>query len=322
MSLMAVLLATVLAGSGTNKITKLSTLVLDADTHDPVASVLVRCTIYKDFTAKAVEQIKRTDQNGRAFFDGYTTRRFTRMDVDEVPNGYHKLLLCNCQDWNMIRARLGYEPDELVATQYLSKVGNPIPLMVSYRRDCDPSPRFSKCGNVCRFDLMKADWLPPYGTGEVADIVFRKTPYDVMKHRQEIMVEFPGNGNGVKEIENPIQTTPGLRIAPEDGYKATYKMYSEGNDVSWNSQPVLAFRIRTETDEKGKITGGYYGKIYGGIVMYEYDWPGGADRVKMRYYLNPNSLDRNLEWDCKTNLSPNPGRQSYLYNNPHPYPAP
>ena len=29
------------------------------------------------------------------------------------------------------------------------------------------------------------------------------------------------------------------------------------------------------------------------------------------YYLNPTSLDRNLEWDMKTNLCPNPGPLSY-----------
>ena len=34
--------------------------------------------------------------------------------------------------------------------------------------------------------------------------------------------------------------------------------------------------------------------------------------VSFRYYLNPNPLDRNLEWDMKTNLCPNPGSLGQL----------
>ena len=34
----------------------------------------------------------------------------------------------------------------------------------------------------------------------------------------------------------------------------------------------------------------------------------GLDVVHFLYYLNPNPLDRNLEWDMKTNLCPNPGK--------------
>ena len=50
----------------------------------------------------------------------------------------------------------------------------------------------------------------------------------------------------------------------------------------------------------------YYGKIYGDFIMY-------TDRgpivlgVKFSYYLNPKSLDRNLEWDRVNNLCPTPG---------------
>ena len=34
----------------------------------------------------------------------------------------------------------------------------------------------------------------------------------------------------------------------------------------------------------------------------------GLDVVHFLYYLNPNPLDRNLEWDMKNNLCPNPGK--------------
>ena len=40
----------------------------------------------------------------------------------------------------------------------------------------------------------------------------------------------------------------------------------------------------------------------------------GVISVRFLYYLNPAPLDRNLEWDMKTNLCPNPG----LVNKPRP----
>ena len=36
----------------------------------------------------------------------------------------------------------------------------------------------------------------------------------------------------------------------------------------------------------------------------------GVTRISFMYYLNPTPLDRNLEWDMKNNLCPNPGSLS------------
>ena len=55
----------------------------------------------------------------------------------------------------------------------------------------------------------------------------------------------------------------------------------------------------------------WYGKIYGDMKI----WAGenySVNGVSFRYYLNPNPLDRNLEWDMKTNLCPNPGSLGQL----------
>ena len=50
----------------------------------------------------------------------------------------------------------------------------------------------------------------------------------------------------------------------------------------------------------------YYGKIYGDI-NFEGSFMTGFKRVKFLYYFNPESLDRNLEWDMKNNFCPAPG---------------
>ena len=66
------------------------------------------------------------------------------------------------------------------------------------------------------------------------------------------------------------------------------------------------FRIRSRRNEKGELVEAYYGKIYGDFE-FEGDDKKGLIGVKFLYYLNPTSLDRNLEWDMKNNLCPNPG---------------
>ena len=55
------------------------------------------------------------------------------------------------------------------------------------------------------------------------------------------------------------------------------------------------FRVRTKRDEHGVITNAFYGKIYGPIWY-------GVKYVGCTYYLNPTSLDRNLEFDRTKNL--------------------
>ena len=54
------------------------------------------------------------------------------------------------------------------------------------------------------------------------------------------------------------------------------------------------FRIRTRRNDKGELVEAYYGKIYGDFE-FEGDDKKGLIGVKFLYYLNPKSLDRNLD---------------------------
>ena len=64
---------------------------------------------------------------------------------------------------------------------------------------------------------------------------------------------------------------------------------------------------RFDLYDKGELVEAYYGKIYGDFE-FEGDDKKGLVGVKFLYYLNPKSLDRNLEWDMKTNLCPTAGK--------------
>ena len=71
-----------------------------------------------------------------------------------------------------------WKPDNQVVTVRLQRVEHPIPLFVKrvelrdYERGIGG---FDGTNSVLRFDLMKGDWLPPYGKGEVADMTISST---------------------------------------------------------------------------------------------------------------------------------------------------
>ena len=128
-------------------------------------------------------------------------------------------------------------------------------------------------------------------------------------------VEFVGEGNGVVQVADSPQSDLRYRTAPTDGYVQTYKCAREDglrmeNIRSWGDDKTLCFRIRTKKNEKGEIVEAYYGKIYGDISFdFTDDVEIGSPRFL--YYLNPNSMDTNLEYDGRHNLRPGARRSDY-----------
>ena len=218
-------------------------------------------------------------------------------------------------------------PDDVVITARLDRVINPIPLSVALSRPfrtVEEEDSFAEGGNVASYDLLKNDWLPPFGKGEVADISFSSKrmnlgsePYNYPSgirtnefYRYDVQVRFIGDGNGMKESNPPKEAGIKLRVAPEVGYEPMRVCWAgrvsrtEYKDNS-SEDRCYFFRIRTELDEAGKVKSAIYGKIYGDFKLV--GKKNGIKGVSFLYYLNPNLNDRNLEWDMKNNLCPNPG---------------
>lgn len=234
-------------------------------------------------------------------------------------------------------------PDDIVVTARLDRIMNPVPLFVKkstgkfrekkqwyYFQDADYK-EISKLsatndvpiikGVVMSYDFFKGAYLPPYGDGEKADVsfIFNETCYGwevvrggpgvsaYKRFRMDVSVVFPGMGNGMVEVPHVLNAGINLRTATQDGYgnKMTCwygRFFGErGEKTNCNKSRCYAFRIRTVYDEGGNIKSAYYGKIYGDFDMT------GLDGVRFLYYLNPTPNDRNLEWDMKNNLCPNPG---------------
>ncbi|MDE3276177.1 MAG: hypothetical protein PUJ80_09145, partial [Verrucomicrobiota bacterium] len=231
-----------------------------------------------------------------------------------------------------------WEPYDSIVTVRLQRVEHPIPLFVKrvelrdYERGIGG---FDGTNSVLRFDLMKGDWLPPYGKGEVADMRI-----DTRVDRTETERRFlPQDGQwGVLQfydfvakvelhdgdylLSEDVRASAGIKIRSvvRDGSarsitrtKGKRKQIDGNKDwrCEYFSDSVpnrcYTFRIRTRRNDKGELVEAYYGKIYGDFE-FEGDDKKGLIGVKFLYYLNPKSLDRNLEWDRKTNLCPTAGK--------------
>ena len=307
--------------------------VLDVETGMPVKDALVRGTFesryprwvnateFSDFSTK-------TGVDGRLFFSGETNcgEAGFRIDKSEFHYGAHWI------DVPYEKKRklpfTWWQPDNIVVTVLLQRIERPISLFVKqlfYRGYDSVSSNYFDIGKgKMQFDLIKGSFLSPIGKGEYADICFTRLEREdlgigtnfngrtSLAYRDGMMVEFLGEGNGLVEISSKKTDGIKIRTAPLDGYKADY-LVAKGKDktvnyfTSSNPDRNFAFRIRTKKDKNGKIVSAYYGKIYGDIDFKKFTSKVPVATPSFMYYLNPKPLDRNLEWDMKTNLCPNPG---------------
>ena len=319
-------------------IAKFSVVVLSADDLKPIEGVQVHANFWENNGWKAWTQAphvdidqQTTDNNGFCRLKGKTNCGNVCCFVSVPPKGFYAGDSWGT-DFNKKNIFGVWQPDNLVVTLRLQRVEKPIPLFVKQlfsRASASVSSNYFDIGKgKMQFDLLKGSFLPPIGRGEYADICFTRLEREdlgigtnfngrtSLAYQDGMMVEFLGDGNGLIEI--PSKKTDGIKIrtAPLDGYKADY-LVTKGKDksvkyfTSSNPDRNFAFRIRTKKDADGKIVSAYYGKIYGDIEIKK---PYGVEELvaapSFMYYLNPKPLDRNLEWDMKNNLCPNPGSLS------------
>jgi hypothetical protein len=195
----------------------------------------------------------------------------------------------------------------------LKEVLKPIPMYArkygeSYsERERQSIPEYSK---AIGFDLMKGDWVAPYGKGETSDFIFTldcklggQTSFRTQIFDATLTLGFSNEGDGIQaSCIHPLQGSA-LRLprfAPEAGYATNWVkisfMHEDESSYKTSEDENYFFRVRTRRDNSGKIISALYGKIHGTI---DYSWNRG---IKIVYYLNPTPNDRNLEFDSKRNL--------------------
>lgn len=305
--------------------------VIDAETRSPLTNATVRAG-FQHRTYSWKEGIKsepkfgKTADDGTVDFRGNTNCGEVHCTVKGL-DGYYKprpVTLygdkgkCEGVAVNMIRF---FVPERWIVTNdvriVMRKVGHPVPLKAKSVRRWSADGLYPSGTNTLAYDLMVGDWLPPLGKGTFADVelVHRRIDrgegvlYDGSETRRiwrdEVEMRFPGDGNGlVGYVSDPSETLR-VRTAPESGYRPSHLIWAEKDrNLRYRSSEdrnrSFAFRIRTRRDERGEIKEAFYGKIYGNPSLID---GGGYPLLgfEMTYYLNPVSLDRNLEWDRKTN---------------------
>ena len=303
-------------------------MVVDDETGSPMTNVMVKATFRVDNGWEAFKgpaspnvDVQPTDRAGRCRLSGETNTGGVYCEAIGVPAGYYG----GCGVGYKFGGRtLGlFQTDAHVATIRVQRVIRPIPLgvcciggygMVSCRTNM-----FEKGGGRLSWDMLKADWLPPLGTGSVADIVFDKKPREQLEEfasrngsrlprwKETMLVSFPGAGNGIVEVE-PAPGPLAVRSSPTAGFvneRDVWEMIDERGQRSSSMDVDRKFclRIRSKFDQQGRLTSAHYGKIYGNIGFI----PLYGQRVTMAspsllYYVNFTPLDTNLEWDGKNNL--------------------
>ena len=303
--------------------------VVDEQTRIPMRGVNVTACFtsrYLRWDSKAsvdTDQFAQTDKNGRCRFSGTTNCGDAWVRVMNHAGYYDsEILKIPYTNANRTVCRPVWEPDNMVVTLKLQRVEHPIPLFVKYARRRVMQKDLSANGYRLKYDLRFGDWLPPFGNGRVGDMEFDFSKVDVLRRYGEqvnydavpdnckAQLTFPDSLNGIRWMGARRQTLK-IRTAPESGYESVsevgIKKFRNWGDIEpANPENNFCFRIRTKLDGNGNIVEANFGKIYGDIdVILNVGRENKVGiAVRFRYYLNPTSLDRNLEWDTKNNLNP------------------
>ena len=326
-------------------VAKVAVLVVDDASGKPVEGVQVTGYFTEDigwraWTDSSVpnKDAATADRAGRCKLSGKTNCGKVGCWVETPPTGYY----CPPCGWGHQYSEKNlfgvWQPDNLVATIRLQRVEHPIPLFVKQveLRDFERGiGGFDGTNSVLRFDLVKGEWLPPYGRGEHSDMSIVSTVTltgnekrflpqegiwgDLQFYDLATKVEFGGN-DWVSTCSTKKSDGIRIRVAGDSGAgrsltRKAGKRKKIAKNKDWycerfndyDSNRCYTFRIRSRRDDKGKLVEAYYGKIYGDFE-FEGDDKKGLIGVKFLYYLNPTSLDRNLEWDMKNNLCPTAGK--------------
>lgn len=256
----------------------------------------------------------RTDKDGVAVVRAESERQYLGYGVTGVPGHY---ATNEVRYWFKEVKDGRWEPWNPSVEVVLKPILNPIPMYARVMGQMPALLELPKLGEPIGFDLEKGEWVAPWGKGAKSDFVFslhevvaKKSIQDPFEYRLEIA--FSNEGDGIQAFPIHLELHEGSelrlpRFAPETGYAP--KMVKQIGRPA-KGQPMhpnhddkqnYFFRVRTVLDENGEVKSALYGKIAGDIACDKINSPVGY--LQFTYYLNPTSLDRNMEFDPKRNLA-------------------
>ena len=186
-------------------------------------------------------------------------------------------------------------------TIVLKRIANPVPMITR-----EVSLIMPRLGTPCGFDLVAGDWVAPHGTGVVADchILGKKVVEDYRNWDLGCRLIFT-NRNGVVGFRAPGSASYALKsdlvpppVAPEEGYVAEYAFAHSyhagvGSSASADNNDHLLFRVRSETNDEGRVVSAHSGWVEGALRLDGRN----TDTMWMGfiYHLNPDPTSRSLE---------------------------
>ena len=255
----------------------------------------------------------RTDKDGKAVvkFNGDNSDVYWSVTADGYyPSGSRKeVFLIEVKQIPPLFYTVTMREHEKSGEVILWKKQNPQPMMahgVSYEED---QHLFPEENGRYGFDMMKFDWLPPRGNGEVADFVFVRRIGDEVADGVVGYLEFAEKCGMYTRKQTGSKTFPSTYEAvfvtripfifdhADEGTKAiTYK------DIV-NDDEYGVLRTRVVCDEQGNIVSANYSKVLGPFRV------GSAYRGWVMStpcaVFNPRVNDPNLESDPERSCDPN-----------------
>lgn len=206
-----------------------------------------------------------------------------------------------------------YDPAKWNPTQtiVLKKIDKPIPMYA--RKTQIEIPAVDK---PIGFDLVKGDWVAPYGKGNQSDFIFEAQRRWNNRNDFDLTVKltFLKSGEGLIPVSVPLNQGSELRLsaaAPSEGYapelsKGLSHTPANGwkdNEREGNKEQNYYFRVRTALDEQGNVKSALYGKIHGDFALDPINSK--TTWILFTYYLNSEPNSRNVEFNPKQNLFKN-----------------
>lgn len=195
----------------------------------------------------------------------------------------------------------GWEPRMQEMIILLRKIENPVP-MYSRRAEI----KIPVIGKEVGFDLIKYDWVTPYGSGQHTDFIFylEKRFSSKKDYEGKLLIKFKNNNDGIVKISENLSNGSQFKLpryAAEEFMPTLDMQTSQNQQGKWvrgyDEKDNYIFRVRSEVKD-GKLVRAMYGKIRGPIQIEPRIEP---TEIYFKYYLNPD-YTRNLEFDPKRNL--------------------
>lgn len=262
----------------------------------PVSNADVVVKFYSS-PEKVVPKQYQSDNNGYCHATGYT---YGEVYLAAVKSGYYKTFapaVFRTSDYEAVVKSHLWSSQPVTNQLVLRRKKNPVkPVLRGGRYIGLNYPRTSgKFG----FDLSCFDWCPPFGEGKRDDLQiereFWRSPDDWYKVFEKVTITATNNLDGLAIVDKKNDSHFRFPYSADECGNFTRCILFEydrrsgkvTSDIKINDNQCVVFKVRTKTDDSGKILSARYGVL---------DWLQPFMTFNCLVLFNPNENDASLEF--------------------------